>query len=203
MLNCDNKPSIYLWLQINGNKLGVNNLLFRHYSCIFTEKNNKIKYSKPLTFTFNVIKHLTFIGEYFGWCKCVVTGVQPGFHSVPLHHIKLKSNLVSGQVVVVVGPTLPVEDIALILGIDMPDDKAILAPIISEEPSYEENELKKYRDFSSMCCNFSHEKASGRRGYLMQAGTIETSDVESKDTLFCLMSTITCCRAMAICLVIS
>ena len=38
---------------------------------------------------------------------------------------------------------------------------------------------------------------------LLEAGTIETGDVESKDTLFWLMSTITCCKAMAICLVIS
>ena len=38
---------------------------------------------------------------------------------------------------------------------------------------------------------------------LVHAGTIETSDVESKDTLFLLMSTITGYIAMAICLVIS
>ena len=38
---------------------------------------------------------------------------------------------------------------------------------------------------------------------LLQDGTIETSDVELKDTFFWLMSTITCCIAMAICLVIS
>jgi hypothetical protein len=31
---------------------------------------------------------------------------------------------------------------------------------------------------------------------LLEAGTIETSDVESKDTLFWLTSTITCCIAM-------
>jgi hypothetical protein len=37
-----------------------------------------------------------------------------------------------------------------------------MALIISEEPSYEQNELKKYRDLSSMCCNISHAKASGR-----------------------------------------
>jgi hypothetical protein len=39
-----------------------------------------------------------------------------------------------------------------------------MLPSCSEEPRYEDNELKKYRDFSCMCCNFSHEKASGRRG---------------------------------------
>ena len=97
----------------------------------------------------------------------LLPGVDPGFHSVPLHHIKLKSNFVSGQVVVGVGSTLPVDDISLLFGIDMAGDKVLMAPITSEDPNYEENELKKYRDFSCMCCNFSHEKASGRRGYFI------------------------------------
>ena len=130
-------------------------------------------------------------------------GVDPGFHSVPLHHIKLKSNFVSGQVVVGVRPTLPVEDIALLFGIEMAGDKVIMAPIISEDPIYEENELKKYRDCSCMCCNVSHEKASEEEDTLLQAGTIERSDIELKDTLFWLMSTITCCISMAIRHVIS
>jgi hypothetical protein len=60
-----------------------------------------------------------------------------------------------------------VEDISLLFGIDMAGDKVIMAPIISENPSYEENELKKYRDCSCMFCNLSHSKASGRRGYFI------------------------------------
>jgi hypothetical protein len=35
----------------------------------------------------------------------------------------------------------------LLFGIDMAGHKAIMAPIVSEEPSYEENRYKKYRDF--------------------------------------------------------
>jgi hypothetical protein len=38
---------------------------------------------------------------------------------------------------------LPVEDISLLFGINMAGGKAIMAPIISEEPSYGDNELKK------------------------------------------------------------
>ena len=97
----------------------------------------------------------------------LLQGVDPGFHSVPLHHIKLKSSFVSGQVVVGVGPTLPVEDISLLFDIDMAGDKVIMAPIISEDPSYEENELKKYKDFPCMFCNQIHEKDSGRREYFI------------------------------------
>jgi hypothetical protein len=79
-----------------------------------------------LTFTFNVKKQHTFIEEYFAWGKCV----DPGFHSIPLHHIKLKSNFVVG-----VGHTLPVDDISLLFDIDMVGDKVIMAAIISEDPS--------------------------------------------------------------------
>ena len=66
----------------------------------------------------------------------LLQGVDPGLHSVPLLHIKLKSKFVSGQVVFGVGPTLPVEDISLLFGIDMAGDKDIMAKVISEEPSY-------------------------------------------------------------------
>ena len=65
--------------------------------------------------------------------------VHPGFHNVPLHHINLKSHFVSGQVVVGIWHTLPVEDISLLLGIDMAGHKDIMATIIFEKPSYEEN----------------------------------------------------------------
>ena len=94
----------------------------------------------------------------------LLQGIDPGFHNVPLHQSNLKSDFVSGQVVVGVRHTLPVEDISLLFGIDMAGHKAIMAPIISEEPSYEENKFKKYRDLFCMCCNFRHGKAYGRRG---------------------------------------
>ena len=52
------------------------------------------------------------------------------------HHINLKANFVSGLVVVGVRPTLPFEDISLLFGIDMAGEKALMVPIIFEEPSY-------------------------------------------------------------------
>jgi hypothetical protein len=53
----------------------------------------------------------------------LLQGVDPGFHCVPLNHINLKSDSVSGQVVVGIRPTLPVEDISLLFGIDLVGDK--------------------------------------------------------------------------------
>jgi hypothetical protein len=72
----------------------------------------------------------------------LLQGVHPGFHSDPLHHhINLKSNVVSGQVVVGVKPTLSVQYISLLFGIDLPGANAIMDPVVYEEATYEENTL--------------------------------------------------------------
>jgi hypothetical protein len=45
-------------------------------------------------------------------------------------------NFVSGEVVVVIRPTLPFDDISLLFGIDMAGDKDIMVPKICKKPSY-------------------------------------------------------------------
>jgi hypothetical protein len=54
-------------------------------------------------------------------------------------HVKLKSDLAYGQVVVGVRPTFPVQDMSSLFGIDVADGKVIMDPIISEEAIYAEN----------------------------------------------------------------
>ena len=58
--------------------------------------------------------------------------VHLGTFKVPLHLINLKSNFISGPVVVGVSPTLPVKGISLLLGNDLASGKDILSPIVSE-----------------------------------------------------------------------
>ena len=91
----------------------------------------------------------------------------------------------------------------MLFGIDLVGDKVIMDPIISEEPGYEENELGNTGIFPAGAVALAMEKPLEEGDTLLRDGTIETSDVESKDTFFWLMSTITCCLAMAICLAIS
>jgi hypothetical protein len=67
--------------------------------------------------------NLPLSGNTSAGANVLLQGVDPCLHSVPLHHINLKSDFVSGQVVVGVRPTLPVEDISLLFGIDMAGDK--------------------------------------------------------------------------------
>ena len=55
----------------------------------------------------------------------LIQGVKLGILRFPLHRIHLKSDLVSGTVVVGVRPTLPIPGVSLILGNDLAREKVI------------------------------------------------------------------------------
>ena len=101
-----------------------------------------------------------------------------------MFHINFKSDFAYGQVVVGVRPTLPVEDISLIFGINVADGKAIMDPIVSEEASYEENELENRVVFPTCAVTLATKMPLAEEETLLQGGIIETSDVELKDTFF-------------------
>ncbi|XP_061190377.1 uncharacterized protein LOC133198276 [Saccostrea echinata] len=67
--------------------------------------------------------------------EVVIQGVELGLVKVPLHVIDLKSDLVSGPVVVGVRPTLPVKGVSLLLGNDLAGGRVVPDPIICEKPS--------------------------------------------------------------------
>ena len=48
----------------------------------------------------------------------VLQGIDPGFHSVPLHRINSKLDYVSGHAVVGIRTMVPVEDSSLLFGFD-------------------------------------------------------------------------------------
>ena len=57
-------------------------------------------------------------GNTSAGANILLQGVDPSFHSVPLHRINLKLAFVSGQAVVGIRCMLPVEDSSLLFGID-------------------------------------------------------------------------------------
>ena len=138
-----------------------------------------------------------------GGANVLLQGVHPGFHSVPLHpHINLKSNVVSGQVVVGIKPTLSIQYIILLFAIDLAGAKVIMNPVVSEKASYEENELENAGVFPACAVTLATKRPLAEEDTLLQSGIIEISNVELKDTCVFLMSTINFYIAMAICLVI-
>ena len=63
-----------------------------------------------------------------------VRGVEGGTVRVPLHSVELKSDLVSGSVVVGVLPSLPVEGVTLLLGNDIAGEKVLPHVVMSRIP---------------------------------------------------------------------
>ena len=95
-----------------------------------------------------------------------------------LHHINLKLYFVSGQVVVGVRRMLPVEYILFSFCIDLAGGNVILDPIVSEEPSYGENELENTGVLPACAVNLAMKKPLEENETLLQDGTIATSEVE-------------------------
>jgi hypothetical protein len=97
-----------------------------------------------------------------GGANVLLQGVHPGFHSVPLHHhINLKSNAVSGQVVVGVGPTHSIQYISLLFAIDLAGAKVLMDPVVSEKASYEENELENAGVFPACAITLATKRPLG------------------------------------------
>ena len=64
----------------------------------------------------------------------LIQGIGMEIFSVPLHKINLKSELVSGPVVVGVRPELPVKGVSMLLGNDLAGGKVLPDPIVTQKP---------------------------------------------------------------------
>ena len=62
-------------------------------------------------------------------------GIQGSFVNVPLHKIELKSDLVTGSVIVGIRPTLPVKGVSFLLGNDLAGSHVIADPHVIYRPS--------------------------------------------------------------------
>ena len=70
----------------------------------------------------------------------------------------------------------------MLFGINVAGGKAILDPIVSEEASYEENELENKVVFPPCAVTLATKLPLAEEETLLQGGIIETSYVELKDT---------------------
>jgi hypothetical protein len=75
-------------------------------------------------------------------------------------------------------------------------------PVVFEEHSYEENELENTGVYTACAVTLAMKKLLEEEDTLLEDCTIETSDVELKDTFVWVMSTITFCIDMGINIVI-
>ena len=68
----------------------------------------------------------------------LLKGVECGIVNVPLHHVFLTSDLVSGPVIVGVCSSLPIDGVYFLLGNDLAGGKIVPSPVITDTPKIEE-----------------------------------------------------------------
>lgn len=76
---------------------------------------------------------LPFCDETFTGDSILVRGFEMGHVSVPLHEISLMTDLVTGNVIVGVRPSLPIENVSMLLGNDLCGGKVLPCPIVSPD----------------------------------------------------------------------
>ena len=74
----------------------------------------------------------------FTGANVLISGVEMGVLEVPLHEVNIKSNLINGNIVIGMRPSLPVEGISMILGNDLAGEKVMVDPRVVEKPRDDE-----------------------------------------------------------------
>ena len=90
---------------------------------------------------------LKFSEKSFIGASVLISGVECGVASVPLHRVSLQSELVSGPVVVGVRKFLPVEGVSLLLGNDLAGSKVVPEPRVVDIPSFEDSTEQLVEEF--------------------------------------------------------
>ena len=65
----------------------------------------------------------------------LIQGVGCGTVNIPLHHVNLSSDLVTGPVVIGIKPSLPFKGVHLLLGNDLAGDKVVVNPLVTDTPN--------------------------------------------------------------------
>ena len=78
-----------------------------------------------------------FLKSYSGE-SILLQGVECGMVNVPLHHVFLTLDLVSGPVTVGVRSSLPIDGVHFLLGNDLAGEKVVPSPVVTDKPKIEE-----------------------------------------------------------------
>ena len=65
----------------------------------------------------------------------LIQGEECGTVNIPLHHVNLSSDLVTGLVVIGITPSLSFKGVHLLLGNDLAGDKVVVNPLVTDTPN--------------------------------------------------------------------
>ena len=81
----------------------------------------------------------------------LIQGVECGTVNIPLHHVNLSSDLVTGLVVIGITPSLPFRGVHLLLGNDLAGDKVVVNPLVTDTPNIGQTDDPIEQEIPDLC----------------------------------------------------
>ena len=108
----------------------------------------------------------------------LIQGVECGTVNIPLHHVNLSSNLVTGLVVIGITPSLPFKGVHLLLGNDLAGDKVVVNSLVTDTPNIGQTDDPIEREIPDLYPSCAVTQAMAKKAILKNSN----SDIDLTDT---------------------
>ena len=108
----------------------------------------------------------------------LIQGVECGTVNIPLHHVNLSSDLVTGLVVIGITPSLPFKGVHLLLGNDLAGDKVVVNPLVTDTPNIGQTADPIEQEIPDLYPSCAVTRAMAKRAILKNSN----SDIDLTDT---------------------
>ena len=108
----------------------------------------------------------------------LIQGVECGTVNIPLHHVNLSSDLVTGPVVIGINPSLPFKGVHLLLRNDLAGDKVVVNPLVTDTPNIGQTDDPIEQEIPDLYPSCAVTRAMAKRAILKNSN----SDIDLTDT---------------------
>ena len=108
----------------------------------------------------------------------LIQGVECGTVNIPLHHINLSSDLVTGLVVIGIKPSVPFKGVHLLLGNDLAGDKVVVNPLVTDTPNIRQTDDPIEQEIPDLYPSCAVTRAMAKKAILKNLN----SDIDLTDT---------------------
>ena len=108
----------------------------------------------------------------------LIRGVECGTVNIPLHHVNLSSDLVTGLVVIGITPSLPFKGVHLLLGNDLAGDKVVVNPLVTDTPNIGQTDDPIEQEIPDLYPSCAVTRAMAKKAILKNSN----SDIDLTDT---------------------
>ena len=108
----------------------------------------------------------------------LIQGVECGTVNIPVHHVNLSSDLVTGLVVIGITPSLPFKGVHLLLGNDLAGDKVVVNPLVTDTPNIRQTDDPIEHEISDLYPSCAVTRAMAKKAILKNSN----SDIDLTDT---------------------